>query len=238
MLEMVKYSLRNWLLGDYDESDEEFEEFFRKIEKAKVKKSHYTDIRSEREVSMKKIKRKSKNYPLEVILSTGEHIIIPRQSQFKNEWLREHGCSLMAEYIALQFLGVKKITVNGKHVGIYPINLLKWHKKNTPLDIHKKVTVRGVQRGIESLAGDKGKAEYYAKPTAERIEKALSEGDVVIMEQKNPIHTIVLLPDKDGTFIANHGKVEKADINKIAKTATTSNTYRGMIVVSKGSDNG
>ena len=139
-------------------------------------------------------KRDSRKYPVEVTLSTGERLIIPRQSQFSDEWLRKHGCSLMAEYIALQFLGVRKIQVNGRRRGIYPINLLRWHKEHTPEDIFAKVTVKGVAKGISKIAGS-GSAHYYKNVTAGRIERAIRAGHPVILEQKNPIHTVILLPD-------------------------------------------
>ncbi len=180
---------------------------------------------------MKKKKRKSKNYPLEITLSTGEEIIIPRQSQFKNDWLRKHGCSLMCEYIALQWLGVKKIKVSGRKCGIYPVNLLKWHRKHTPDDIYAKVTVKGVSKGINELS--KGNAEYHKKVNAEKMQEALDEGKIVIMEQKNPIHSIILLPDAEGIYEANHGNVKKVNVRRVAETATTSKRYRGMVVVSK-----
>lgn len=180
---------------------------------------------------MKIIKRRNEKYPLKVKLSDGKKLIIPKQSKFTNEFLKKHGCSLMAEYIALQFIGIKKIRVGKKSLGIYPINLLKWHKENTPGEIYAKVTVKGVSEGINKIGKGKGTAKYYKTVTAERIEKAIDAGNLVIMEQKDPIHTIVLLPDKEGCFMASHGKVTKVSIAKITKTATTNERYRGMIVV-------
>ena len=182
---------------------------------------------------MKIEKRKSTKYPLEVTLSGGEKLIIPKQSKFSDDWLRHHGCSLMAEYIALQWIGIKRITVNHKSCGIYPINLLKWHEKHTADEVKTKVTVKGVTEGINEIAKGKGHAKYYKIVTAKRISNAIEAGDLVIMEQKKPIHTIILLPDHDGTFMASHGKVEKVSIKKIAKTATSNRKYRGMVVVRK-----
>ena len=182
---------------------------------------------------MKIEKRHSVKYPLLVKLDTGEEIKIPKQSKFDNEWLKRHGCSLVAENIALQFLGVQRINVNGKRVGIYPINLLKWHKEHTPKEVKTKVTVKGVSEGINKLAKEKGKAVYYKKPNEVKMRVALSEGDLVIMEQKKPIHTIVLLPDKSGVYMASHGNVEKVKLSEIIKTATNNLKYRGMAIVRK-----
>ena len=179
---------------------------------------------------MKIEKRDSARYPLKVTLSTGESLVIPRQSKFHDEWLRHHGCSLVAEYIALQFLGVRKIQIDGRRRGIYPINLLKWHKIHTPDEIFSKVTLRGVAEGINRLAW-KGSAHYYKSVNADRIERSLKAGHPVILGQKNPIHSVILLPDVDGVYMASHGRVTRVNIGKIAKTATTNKRYRGMVSV-------
>lgn len=180
---------------------------------------------------MEIIKRKSKKYPIKVILSDEKQLIIPKQSAFSDEWLKKHGCSLMAEYIALQWIGVEKIKIGRSTVGIYPINLLKWHKLHTKDQVKAKVTVKGVAQAIRKLAKGKGTASYYTTVTATKIRKAIDGGHPVIMEQADPIHTIILLPDKDGTFKASYGKVTKISIDSIARTATTNKTYRGMVVV-------
>ena len=104
---------------------------------------------------MKITKRNSPKYPIEITLTDGTKMVIPRQSQFDNEWLRKHGCSLMAEYISLQWLGVKTLKLNGKKVKIWPINLLRWHKKHTPEDIAAKVMLTGVEKGIDELSSGK-----------------------------------------------------------------------------------
>lgn len=172
---------------------------------------------------MKILKTKNKKYPLKITLSNGTKIKIPKQSEFSNIWLRHHGCSLMAEYVALQFLGIHK----------WPIRLLAWHRKHTPEDVRAKVTVNGVSKGINQLAKGKGSATYYKTPTADRINSALKAGHVVIMEQKNPIHSITLIRDGGVNYIINYGKVMKVSVSEIAKTATTNETYRGMVVVKK-----
>lgn len=170
---------------------------------------------------MRIIKTNNKKYPLKIVLSSGRKITIPKQSEFDNQWLKHHGCSLMAEYVALQFLGVYK----------WPIHLLKWHKSHTPGDVRAKVTVKGVSKGINALAKGNGTAAYYTTPTAQRIRQALDKGYLVIMEQKNPIHSVTLIRDGKTDYIINYGSVKKVNVNSIAKTATGNETYRGMIIV-------
>lgn len=172
---------------------------------------------------MKQIKTNNKKYPLIVKLSNGKKIKIPKQSNFSNTWLRDHGCSLMAEYIALQWLGIHK----------WPINLLKWHKKHTPKEVKAKVTVKGVDKGIDVLGKKKGISNYYTTPTEEKINAAMKAGNLVIMEQGNPIHTIALIPDSGKAYMASYGKVTKVTVDRIAKTATKDKTYRGMVIVKR-----
>ena len=180
---------------------------------------------------MKIIKTGKKKYPIKAILSNGKKLTIPKQKEFASDWLKHHGCSLMAEYVALQWLGVKKFLKGKEIVGIYPINLMKWHKNHTKDQVKSKVTVKGVAEGINRIAKGKGKATYYPTVTEERIKEAFKKGHIVIMEQKEPIHTILLLHDKDGSWIVNYGKVKKVNVDKIAKTATKNETYRGMLVI-------
>lgn len=180
---------------------------------------------------MRKIKIVNPKYPLKVVLSNGKSMIVPKQSEFSDDWLRHHGCSLMAEYLALQWLGVKTVRIDGRNYGIWPINLLKWHKKYNKSQVKAKVTVKGVAYGINKIAKGKGKATYYRVVTAGRMRKALDAGYAVIMEQGSPIHTIYLAHDKDGTFRISYGRVAKVNVDTVARTATKNATYRGMIVV-------
>lgn len=177
---------------------------------------------------MKITKTKDKKYPLKIVLEDGTKITVPKQSAMSNSFLKKHGCSLMAEYVCLQFLGVHK----------WPINLYKWHKSHTKGDIKSKVTVKGVSKGINKQCKNKGIARYYSKPTFEIMDKAIKANCAVILEQKSPIHTICIIPDqgKDGKvtpYLVNYGKVSKADLKKLIKTATTNQTYRGLVTVAR-----
>lgn len=172
---------------------------------------------------MKTIKTKDKKYPLKIVLEDGTKITVPKQSKFSNAFLRKHGCSLMAEYVALQYCGVHR----------WPIDILKWHKKHDKSDVKAKVTVRGVAKGIDALGKGKADATYYRDVSAGRIKEALDKGQAVIMEQKNPIHSICIIPDNGENWLVNYGNVTKADIGKLTKTATTNKTYRGMVVVTR-----
>ena len=133
----------------------------------------------------------------------------------------------MAEYIALQWLGVKKI--GGRN--LYPIYLLQWHKKHTPDMIAAKLLVKGVAVGINELSD--GKGTYHTTTTEKRMRDALNDGNLVIYEQRNPIHTVILLPDADGIFVASNGIVRKTTVDKMMNKVLKSTKYKGMVVVSK-----
>lgn len=170
---------------------------------------------------IQKEKTKDKKYPLKVTLADGTILKVPKQANFDNAFLRCHGCSLMAEYLALQYL----------HKHIWPINLLRWHRKYDSEDVKAKVTVKGVSKGINHYK--KGSAYYDPTPTAAEIQRELLEGHVVILEQKNPIHSIFLFRDQGVSYMASYGKVKSVSIPRIVKTATTSKTYRGAVYVKR-----
>ena len=173
---------------------------------------------------MKSRATNDKKYPREVTLTYGTKILLPRQSTFSDPWLKAHGCSLVAEFMALQWLGLK----TAKH---WPIYLEEWHRENTPEQVKAKVTVKGVAEGINHYGKGKGSAVYSANVTAKRIETALNNGALVIMERGNPIHTITLVKDGDDVYMLNAGTYRKTTPAAQAKRATTSKRYRGMIIV-------
>ena len=168
---------------------------------------------------MKITKTKDEKYPLKVTLSNGTVLKVPKQANFDNAFLRCHGCSIMAEYLALQFL----------HKHIWPITLLRWHKKHDQEDVKAKVTVKGVTKGINHYKP--GAAKYDPEPTGPKIRYYLRTGHVIILEQKNPIHSVFIFHDDGHNYMATYGKVKRINVDKISKTATANKTYRGMVIV-------
>lgn len=168
---------------------------------------------------MKIIKTKDKKYPLIVTLANGVRLKVPKQANFDNAWLRCHGCSLMAEYLALQYLGYHK----------YPLHLLRWHRANDKADIKAKVTLKGVTKGINHFKP--GHAMYVKKPTVGKANYALSGGSVIILEHKNPIHSVFIFRDNGVDYIISYGKVSRVNITRTVAKATTNETYRGMVIV-------
>lgn len=172
---------------------------------------------------MKTRRTKSKRYPLVAIPErSGKKLRLPRQKAFKSEYIQRHGCSLVAECIALQWWGIFKPMTS----------LQKWHKKHTPDRYHPKVTVEAVAEGLREIAR-KGEDEvvFYRKVTVERIERSINRGHLVIVEWGDPIHTVVLVPDTGGKcYLANHGEIRRYSPETAAVKATTNKKYRGMII--------
>ena len=170
---------------------------------------------------MKIVKTGIKQYPLRVTLSDGTVLKVPKQANFNNNWLRTHGCSLMAEYLALQYIG--------KHV--YPLHLLQWHRAYDKEDVRAKVTVKGVAKGINHYKPDH--ARYDPTPSLGELESAMKAGACVVFEQKNPIHSIFIFREDGKNYMISYGQVKKIDLAKIAKTATANANYKGMVIVKR-----
>lgn len=168
---------------------------------------------------MKIIKTKSAPYPRKVIFNNGRSSPIPNQKKFKSSFIRSHGCSMAGFYIALRFCG-KKEKMNP---------LLKWSRGHLKGYMKSKLTIKGVAKGLNKKCGRKV-ATYYKKPTWARVDKALSNGYLVLIEQGNPIHTVVLYR-AGKTYKLDHGNVSKVSAKSIVKKATSNSTYRGLVVV-------
>lgn len=65
------------------------------------------EVEKVRIIATKNRKRKKK-FPWRIVLDNGRQIPVPSQYDFKSSFIRTHGCSLVAFYMALRFRGVKK----------------------------------------------------------------------------------------------------------------------------------
>lgn len=157
---------------------------------------------------MKIQKRNDKRYPYEV-LKDKTRILIPQQKEF-GSFCQKHGCSVTACSIGLQFAGVKqadKTAWNPKEIYQYAKEYLSGYNGS-------KVTIWGCKSIINKIAG-KEVAFWHSnngrnpKKVRATIDKALNAGHIVLYEEKNPVHTVVLLGiDSKGRYIvATNGKV-------------------------------
>ena len=167
-----------------------------------------------------KNKRTQKKYPWRIVLDNGRQIPVPSQHDFKSDFIRRHGCSLVGFYMALRYKGIKK---NMQQCLSYARKKLKRGAKYPLTEICK---------GINSICPGKP-AVYYKSLTNAQLEAKLRKGYMVLFEEGNPIHTVVLLRDsKSGkTWRFSDGKKSATTVEKENKKRCTNEKYRGIVVV-------
>ncbi len=167
-----------------------------------------------------KNKKTKKKYPWRIILQNGRSIPVPSQHNFKNSFIQQHGCSLVAFYMSLRYKGTKK---NMQQCLSYARKKLKRGAKYPLTEICK---------GINSICPGKP-AVYYKSLTNAQLEAKLRKGYMVLFEEGNPIHTVVLLRDsKSGkTWRFSDGKKSATTVEKENKKRCTNEKYRGIVVV-------
>ena len=164
-----------------------------------------------------------KKYPLKVYPKKGKAFWVPSQHKFSNDFVDKHGCSLVAFYIAMMFIGKHKTMSY----------LLKWSRKH--LNIESKIPVSEVYKGLKSLA-PKSKRDgitYRKKVTKTEVRNALARGYLVLLETEGPIHTNPLMWDDTKLCVRNfsNGDKKSADVNKMVDKQCDSKTYRGCVFI-------
>lgn len=177
------------------------------------------EVKTMRIVATKNRKRKKK-YPWRIILDNGRQIPVPSQHDFKSDFIQHHGCSLVAFYMALRYKGIKKNMQQ----------CLAYVKKK--LKCGAKYPLTEVTKGINMLCS--GKPAVYHKSISDKQLKAhLDKGCMILFEEGNPIHTVVLLRDsKTGKIYRfSDGKKSITTVAKENKKKCTNEKYRGIVIV-------
>lgn len=172
-----------------------------------------------RTVATKNRKRKKK-YPWRIILDNGRQIPVPSQHDFKSDFIQHHGCSLVAFYMALRFRGIKKNMQQ----------CLNFARKK--LKCGAKYPLTEIVKGINQICPGKP-AIYHKSMSNDRIEAHLKKGHMILFEESNPIHTVVLLRDSKSGKIWRFSDGHK-NVTTVAKENAkkcTNEKYRGIIVV-------
>ena len=157
---------------------------------------------------MKITSRSDKRYPCQVEMDERK-ILIPQQVQF-GQYCKSHGCSVTACSIALQSAGVKQADGTVWN----PKEVYEYAKKHISGYNGSKLTIWGCKSVINKIAGrevafwhsNDGKHDTAIRGN---IDKQLRAGHIILFEEKDPIHTVVLLGiDSKGRYIvATNGKV-------------------------------
>lgn len=167
-----------------------------------------------------KDKKTKKRFPWRVILDNGRIIPVPSQHNFKTDFIKRHGCSLVAFYMALRYKGVKK---NMQQTLRHARRKLKCGAKYPLTEIVK---------GINQICPGKP-AIYHKSLTTEQLKAKLKKGYMVLFEEGGPIHTVVLLRDsKTGKIWRfSDGKKNVTTAAKENKKKCTNEKYRGIVIV-------
>ena len=167
-----------------------------------------------------KNKNSKKKYPWRIILDNKRYIPVPSQYNFKSDFIRTHGCSLVAFYMALRYKGIKK---NMQQVLQYARRKLK---------CGAKYPLTEIARGINMICPGKP-AVYHKSMSNDRIEAHLKKGHMILFEEGDPIHTVVLLVDsKTGKIWRfSDGKKSVVTVKKENARRCTNEKYKGVIVV-------
>ena len=171
-------------------------------------------------VKANKNKKSKKKFPWRIVLDNGRQIPVPSQYNFGSVFIRTHGCSLVGFYMALRYKGIKK---NMQQCLAYCRRKLKCGAKYPLTEIAK---------GINQICPGKP-AIYYKSLTNAQLETKLRKGYMVLFEESNPIHTVVLLKDnKTGkVWRFSDGKKNVTTVEKENKKKCTNEKYRGIVVV-------
>ena len=177
------------------------------------------EVKKVRIVATKNRKRKKK-FPWRIVLDNGRQIPVPSQYDFKSSFVRTHGCSLVAFYMALRFRGIKK---NMQQCLAYCRRKLKCGAKYPLTEVCK---------GINSICPGKP-AIYYKSLTDAQLEAKLERGYMVLFEEGSPIHTVVLLKDNrtDKVWRFSDGRKNVTTVEKENKKKCTNEKYRGIVIV-------
>ncbi len=172
-----------------------------------------------RTVATKNRKRKKK-YPWRIILDNGRQIPVPSQHDFKSDFIQHHGCSLVAFYMALRYKGIKK---NMQQCLSYARRRLK---------CGAKYPLTEICRGINMICSGKP-AVYHKSMTDKQLKAHLQRGHMVLFEESNPIHTVILLQDdKSGkVWRFSDGRKNVTTVEKENKKKCTNEKYRGIVIV-------
>ena len=170
-------------------------------------------------VATKNRKRKKK-FPWRIVLDNERQIPVPSQHDFKSNFIRKHGCSLVGFYMALRYKGIKK---NMQQV-------LRHARKK--LKCGAKYPLTEIVKGINQICPGKP-AIYHKSMSNDRIEAHLKKGHMILFEESNPIHTVVLLRDnKTGrVWRFSDGHKNVTTVEKENKKKCTNEKYRGIVVV-------
>lgn len=163
-------------------------------------------------------KTNRKKYPEKIKFSDKLRVLVPDQYSFSDSYIRNHGCSLTAFYMALRFCGKKK-SVKW---------CLKYLKKHCGLNGRSKYSIRQIYDAILTLCPGQ---RFYENPTKSQIKKHLKAGHMVLFEERNPTHTAVYLWNGGKIIRFSNGGHRTVTLNQIMSKRNTDSYYKGCAII-------
>ena len=122
--------------------------------------------------------------------------------------------------MALRFRGVKKTMQQ----------VLQYARKK--LKCSAKYPLTEIAKGINMLCSGKP-AVYHKAMTDEQLEKHLEKGHMILFEESNPTHTVILLQDDKSRKVwrFSDGCKNLTTVEKENKKKCMNEKYRGVVVV-------
>lgn len=166
--------------------------------------------------------KRKKKYPYKIKFTDGRVVPLPSQYDFMDKFIQSHGCSLAGFYMALRFTGKKKSMEK----------CYAYMRDHYNLNGKAKYSLRQIAGVINKLS-DRTPAKFYEKISKAEMKKALKRGDMVLFEEKNPIHTAVLLYDGKKFKRFSDGKYKNVTVAWEIRKRCGDNWYGGCAVIKR-----
>lgn len=98
---------------------------------------------------------------------------------------------------------------------------------------HAKYSLRQVTKAINKIVSG-SQATFHKSPSKETIQRVLRRGDMVLFEEKNPIHTVVLLYDGKKIRRFSDGHYNNIAVAQELAKRCSDSYYGGCVFVKKG----
>ena len=108
----------------------------------------------------------------------------------------------------------------------------KYLDKNYGLNGHAKYSLRQVAKAINKIVSG-SQATFHKSPSKETLQRVLRRGDMVLFEEKNPIHTAVLLYDGKKIKRFSDGHYNNVTIAQELAKRCGDSYYGGCVFVKK-----
>ena len=168
-------------------------------------------------------KKRNKKYPYKIKHTNGARVPVPSQYDFNNsEFIRNHGCIIVAFYMAQRFIGKRKSVMQ----------CLKYMQKNHIKGSRLNYNLKQVSMAINELK-KKDCATYYDHITRPEMKQTLRDGKMVLFTEREPIHTVVLLYDGCDVIRFSDGKYSKTSWTKEIEKRCNDDWYKGCVIVKR-----